>query len=385
MNAVAPGAAPLADLLVLDLTIARAGPTAVRHLADWGARVLRIERSDPTVGLLGDHDNSDYINLHRSKQLIQLDLRDADDRRRFFQLIEHADVLVENNRPPVKTKLGIDYDACAAVNPRLIYGSISGYGQTGPASAKGAVDQVIQGAGGLMSITGRPDQGPLRTGIAVSDSAAGHQLAIGILIALHERARTGLGQWVRVSLLEAMITFLDFQAVRWTIDGRVPSPEGNHHPTARPMGTYRASDGHLNVAAPHDRLWSRLCEVLEAPDLAADERFRTPRDRYHNRDALNTALEAQFATRSRLEWVDVLDAAGIPCGPVLAVDEVFADPQVQHLQMLEHIEHPVRGSVDVLRNPITMSRSQPVTTTSSPRPGRDRDEVLAQFGLPSLD
>jgi crotonobetainyl-CoA:carnitine CoA-transferase CaiB-like acyl-CoA transferase len=151
------------------------------------------------------------------------------------------------------------------------------------------------------------------------------------------------------------------------------------------MGTYRASDGHLNVAAPHDRLWSRLCEVLEAPDLAADERFRTPRDRYHNRDALNTALEAQFATRSRLEWVDVLDAAGIPCGPVLAVDEVFADPQVQHLQMLEHIEHPVRGSVDVLRNPITMSRSQPVTTTSSPRPGRDRDEVLAEFGLPSLD
>jgi crotonobetainyl-CoA:carnitine CoA-transferase CaiB-like acyl-CoA transferase len=378
-------AAPLDDLLVIDLTIARAGPTAVRHLADWGARVLRIEPTDPGVGLLGDPDTSDYINLHRSKHLIQLDLREADDRRRFFQLVEQADVLVENNRPPVKTTLGIDYAACSAINPRLVYGSISGYGQDGPASTKGAVDQVIQGAGGLMSITGLPDQGPVRTGIAVSDSAAGHQLAIGILIALHARTRTGLGQWVRVSLLEAMITFLDFQAVRWTIDGRVPSTEGNHHPTARPMGTYRAADGHLNVAAPSDRLWARLCAAMEAPELADDVRFATPRDRYRNRDTLNDALEARFASRSRDEWVAVLDAAGIPCGPVLAIDEVFTDPQVQHLGMLERVDHPVRGPVDVLRNPITMSRSHPVPATSSPRPGRDRDDVLAEVGLAPLD
>jgi crotonobetainyl-CoA:carnitine CoA-transferase CaiB-like acyl-CoA transferase len=236
-----------------------------------------------------------------------------------------------------------------------------------------------------MSITGVPGQGPVRAGIAVSDCAAGHQLAIGILVALHERARTGLGQWVRVSLLEAMITFLDFQAVRWTIDGRVPAPEGNHHPTARPMGTYRAADGHLNVAAPSDRLWLRLCDVLDAPDLAADERFATPRDRYRNRDALNDALEACFGTRPRGEWVAALDAAGIPCGPVLAIDEVFADPQVRHLGMLEHIDHPVRGPVDVLRNPITMSRSRPVTPTSSPRPGRAHVDVVAELGLPPLD
>jgi crotonobetainyl-CoA:carnitine CoA-transferase CaiB-like acyl-CoA transferase len=385
MDTAAAGVAPLEDLLVRDLTIARAGPTAVRHLADWGARVLRIEPTDPTIGLLGDHDSSDYINLHRSKHLIQLDLGDADDRRRFFQLVERADVLVENNRPPVKAKLGIDYETCAALNPRLVYGSISGYGQEGPASGKGAVDQVIQGAGGLMSITGLPGQGPVRAGIAVSDSAAGHQLAIGILVALHERARTGLGQWVRVSLLEAMITFLDFQAVRWTIDGRVPSTEGNHHPTARPMGTYRAADGHLNVAAPSDRLWARLCEVLDAPELTADERYATPRDRYRNRDALNEDLEARFTTRSRQEWVEALDAAGIPCGPVLAVDEVFADPQVGHLRMLERVEHPVRGPVDVVRNPITMSRSRPVPPTSSPRPGRDRAEVLGTVGIQPLE
>jgi crotonobetainyl-CoA:carnitine CoA-transferase CaiB-like acyl-CoA transferase len=378
-------AAPLDDLLVLDLTIARAGPTAVRHLADWGARVLRIEPTDPGVGLLGDPDTSDYINLHRSKHLIQLDLRDTADRRRFFRLVEQADVLVENNRPPVKAKLGIDYAACAAVNPGLVYGSISGYGQEGPASTKGAVDQIIQGAGGLMSVTGLPDQGPVRTGIAVSDCAAGNQLAVGILIALHERARTGLGQWVRVSLLEAMITFLDFQAARWTIDGRVPSTEGNHHPTARPMGTYRVADGYLNVAAPSDRLWERLCAALEVSELAADTRFATPRDRYRNRDALNGALEARFITRSRDEWVAALDAAGIPCGPVLAIDEVFADPQVQHLQMLERVDHPVRGPVDVLRNPITMSRSRPIPATTSPRPGGVRDEVLAEVGLAPLD
>jgi crotonobetainyl-CoA:carnitine CoA-transferase CaiB-like acyl-CoA transferase len=385
MDTAAPGRAPLDDLLVLDLTVARAGPTAVRHLADWGARVLRIEPADPSVALLADHDTSDYINLHRSKRLIQLDLRDDGDRRHFFQLVERADVLVENNRPPVKTKLGIDYERCAAVNPRLVYGSISGYGQEGPASTKGAVDQVIQGAGGLMSITGLPDQGPVRAGIAVSDSAAGHQLAIGILIALHERSRTGLGQWVRVSLLEAMITFLDFQAARWTIDGRVPATEGNHHPTSRPMGMYPAADGHLNVAAPSNRLWARLCHVLDAPDLAADERFATAADRYRNRDALNSLLEARFVTRPRDEWVTALDAAGIPCGPVLAIDEVFADPQVEHLRMLERVEHPVRGPVDVLRNPITMSRSRPVTATSSPRPGRDRADVLAELDLPPLD
>jgi crotonobetainyl-CoA:carnitine CoA-transferase CaiB-like acyl-CoA transferase len=188
-----------------------------------------------------------------------------------------------------------------------------------------------------------------------------------------------------VSLLEAMITFLDFQAVRWTIDGRVPSQEGNHHPTSRPMGTYRAADGHLNVAAPNDRLWSRLCEVLDAPGLAADERFATARERYRNRDALNEELEAHFETRPRHEWVAALDAAGIPCGPVLAIDEVFADPQVRHLEMLERVDHAVRGSVDVLRNPITMSRSRPVTATPSPRPGRARADVLAELGLPPLD
>jgi len=245
------------DLLVLDLTIARAGPTAVRYLADWGATVLRIEQVGGSGSIIGDHDSSDYINLHRSKALIGLNLRDDADRHTFLRLVEHADIVVENNRAPVKASLGIDYATLAVINPRLIYGSISGYGQTGPASDKGAVDQIIQGVAGMMSITGQPGEGPMRAGIAVSDIAAGHQLAIGILLALRERDRSGLGQWVQVSLLEAMLTFLDFQAVRWTIDGKVPPQEGNHHPTGRPMGAYRAADGFLNIAAPGGRLWTR--------------------------------------------------------------------------------------------------------------------------------
>jgi crotonobetainyl-CoA:carnitine CoA-transferase CaiB-like acyl-CoA transferase len=377
--------APLSDLVVLDLTIARAGPTAVRYLADWGARVLRIEQRGHRGAILGDHDSSDYINLHRSKQLIGLDLTDERDKRRFFRLVEHADVIVENNRAPVKVKLGIDYEACAAVNQRIIYGSIAGYGQDGPASDKGAVDQIIQGVGGLMSITGFPGQGPLRTGIAVSDSAAGHQLAIGILLALRERERTGSGQWVQVSLLEAMISFLDFQAVRWTIDGHVPPQEGNHHPTGRPMGTYRAADGSLNIAAPGGRLWTRLCEVLGEPDLRNDSRFTTSADRFHNRLALDELLDERFSARPRDEWIRLLDAAGIPCGPVNAIDEVFADPQVQHLAMLARIPHANRGEVDVLRNPITMSASKPVVPTASPVPGRPEAEIFAELGIASPD
>jgi crotonobetainyl-CoA:carnitine CoA-transferase CaiB-like acyl-CoA transferase len=374
--------APLADLVALDLTIARAGPTAVRYLADWGARVLRIEPPDPGGALLSDHDSSDYINLHRSAQLLQLDLRDDGDRRRFFDLVSHADVIVENFRAPVKFELGIGYEACAAINPRIVYGSLAGYGQDGPASDKGAVDQIIQGVGGLMSVTGLPGQGPVRTGIAVSDSAAGHQLAIGILLALRERDRSGLGQWVKVSLLEAMISFLDFQAVRWTIDGKVPPQEGNHHPTARPMGTYRVADGYLNIAAPGDRLWARLCAALDDSGVTDDPRFATPGDRYRNRVALDEALDARFATRSRDEWIAVLDAAGVPCGPVNTIDEVFADPQVRHLAMLARVEHATRGPVDVLRNPITMSRSRPVVPTASPVPGRADAEVLAELGIP---
>lgn len=357
---------PLDDLTVIDLTVARAGPTAVRQLADWGARVIRVESTDPGQALMGDHDSADYINLHRSKSLVQLDLRDGDDRQRLYELTDAADIVVENFRAPVKFKLGIDYETLAARNQRLIYGSISGYGQDGPYRERGAVDQIVQGMGGLMGVTGEVGGPPMRSGLAVSDMAAGSQLAIGILIALHDRTRTGRGQWVQVSLLEAMISFLDFQAVRWTIDGHVPASEGNHHPTAAPMGAYTAADGHLNVAAPSDRLWAQLCDVLGDPELAEDDRFATAGGRYRHRRELNALLDDRFSARTRAEWIERLDGVGVPCGAVLAMDEVFADPQVRHLGMTRTVDHPVRGQVAVLRNSITMSESQPVDPTSSP-------------------
>ncbi|MFV0306596.1 MAG: CaiB/BaiF CoA transferase family protein [Desertimonas sp.] len=360
--------APLDDLTVIDLTVARAGPTAVRQLADWGARVIRVESTDPGQALMGDHASADYINLHRSKTLVQLDLRRAEDRARFYDLTDVADVVVENFRAPVKFKLGVDHETLAARNPRLIYASISGYGQDGPYRERGAVDQIVQGMGGLMGVTGEVDGPPMRSGIAVSDMAAGNQLAIGILIALHERARSGRGQWVQVSLLEAMISFLDFQAVRWTIDGHVPASEGNHHPTAAPMGAYTAADGHLNVAAPSDRLWHQLCAALDDPALANDERFGGPGRRYRNRGELNALLDERFSHRTRSAWIERLDAVGVPCGAVLAMDEVFADPQVRHLRMTASIDHPTRGPVEVIRNSITMSQSRPVTPTTSPVP-----------------
>lgn len=374
-------AGPLDDLVVLDFTVARAGPTAVRYLADWGARVLRIESGDATSAL-GSHASADYINLHRSKELISLDLRAEADRRIVYQLVEQADVVVENFRAPVKFDLGIDYATLAAINPRLIYGSISGYGEDGPYAQRGAVDQIIQGMGGLMSVTGEPGGPPMRAGIAVSDVAAGHQLAIGILIALHERERSGRGQWVRVSLIEAMIAFLDFQAARWTVDGVVPASEGNHHPTVCPMGTYTAADGHLNVAAMNSRQWRDLCGAIGRAELIDDPRFATGSARYQNRATLNALLDSALSARSRAEWIEDLNAAGVPCGAVLAMDEVFADPQVRHLGVVAPVQHPVRGQVDVLRNSITMSQSRRVEPTTSPVPGDQPVEaVLARLGL----
>jgi crotonobetainyl-CoA:carnitine CoA-transferase CaiB-like acyl-CoA transferase len=290
-------------------------------------------------------------------------------------------VLVENFRPPVKRRLGIDYEEVSRRFPQLVYGSISGYGQDGPLGDNGAVDQVIQGMAGLMSITGEPGEPPMRAGIAVADMAAGILLANGIAMALFERTRSGLGQWVRVSLLEALVTMLDFQAARWTVDGEVPTRAGNDHPTIAPMGTFHASDGYLNIAAPNDRLWDRLLAALDSPAELLEPQFATVALRNTNKAELKQLLEKIFCTRPRGEWVDLLEAEGVPCGPVNTVAEAFAHPQSQHLGLVAMVQHPVRGEVGVLRSPITMSRSSAVPKASSPTASQHSDEVLAELGL----
>lgn len=333
---------PLDDIRVIDLTVARAGPQCVRQLADWGADVVRIEPpSDPT-GITG----ADERNLHRNKRAFPLDLKDPGGQAMLHRLVARADVLVENLRPPVKAKLGYDWPTLHARNPRLVMGSISGFGQDGPYGERGGVDQIAQGMGGLMSVTGLPGTEPTRVGIPVSDLAAGLHLAVGILVALHDRDRTGAGRWVRTSLLETMVSMMDLQAVRWTVDGEVPAQEGNHHPTLVPMGCFRSSDGWVNVAGPSGRLLRRFCEAIGLPDLPDDERFDSAPKRSAHRAELNELVSTRLRERTTAEWVSVLNEAGVPCGPVYALDEVFADPQVEH--------HGMAALNGLIRNPVTM-------------------------------
>ncbi len=379
---------PLDDIRVIDLTVARAGPTCVRQLADWGADVIRIE-PPRGVDLLGSsHErgrDSDFQNLHRNKRALSLDLKKEEGRALLLRLVDGADVLVENMRPQVKHRLGFDYETVHARNPRLVYGSISGFGQDGPYAERGGVDQIAQGMGGLMSVTGMSGTAPTRVGIPVSDLAAGLYLAVGILAALHERVRTGEGRWVTTSLLEAMIAMMDLQAARWTIDGVVPAQEGNHHPTLVPMGCFETKDGYVNIAGPTGRLLRNFCKAVGLPELPADPRFDSPGNRNRNRAALNELVAARLRTRTTAEWVEALNEVGVPCGPVYKMDEVFADPQVRHLEMTAPVEHRALGRLDLVRNAVRMSGVGPSVRTPTPEAGEHGDAILAELGLSAAE
>ncbi len=371
-------ALPLSDLVVLDLTVARAGPTAVRQLADWGADVIRIERPGLTVSA---QTTPDFLNLHRNKRSLALDLKSEVGREVLHRLVAQADVLVENMRPSVKFKLGFDWDTVSVLNPRLVMGSISGFGQSGPYTDRGGVDQIAQGMAGMMSVTGFPGQGPVRAGAAVSDIAAGLQLAIGVLVAIYERQRTGVGRWVHTSLLESMIGVLDFQAARWTVEGEIPPQSGNDHPTLRPMGLYPTADGHLNVAAAWGQLWIAFCEVISRPDLPADERFASPAGRMANHDELTEIITSALSERTTSEWVDALNDVGVPAGPVNDMAQTFADPQVQHLGVASPVVHPVAGGIEVIRNATTLEGVPDAIRRPSPLAGEHTEQILAQFGF----
>jgi len=378
---------PLADIRVIDLTIARAGPSCVRQLADWGADVVRVEPPGVWDQLGGDRHGSDFQQLHRNKRALCLNLKSPAGLDVLMRLVDTADVLVENMRPPVKDRLGFGFDAVHARNPRLVYGSISGFGQDGPYGDRGGVDQIAQGMGGLMSVTGLPgaDAVPTRAGIPVADLAAGLYLAIGVLVALHDRERTGTGRWVQTSLLESMIAMMDFQAARWTIDGQVPGPEGNHHPTLVPMGCFATADGHVNIGAAAGRLLRAFAAVIGLPRLPDDPRFDTPGRRFANRAELNDLVAARLRAHGTAHWVAALNEAGVPCGPVYRMDEVFADPQVRHLGMTQATRHPVRGPVSLVRNPVRMTGAADTVRTPSPDPGDHTREILTSLGYSAAD
>ena len=378
---------PLDDIRVIDLTIARAGPTCVRQLADWGADVIRVEPPpDPAdPGLTGSRHGCDFQHLHRNKRSLSLNLKAPGGREVLMRLVDTADVLIENMRPPVKDRLGFDFGTVHERNPRLVYGSISGFGQDGPYAGRGGVDQIAQGMGGLMSVTGLPGGGPVRAGIPVADLASGLYLAVGVLVALHDRDRTGVGRWVQTSLLESMIAMMDFQAARWTIDRQIPPQEGNHHPMSVPMGCFASADGYVNIGASGGRLLDSLCQVIGLPGIPGDPRFDSPANRSANRAELNALIAERLRTRTTAEWIEALNQAGVPCGPVYRMDEVFADPQVEHLAMTEPVQHPALGRLDILRNAVRMSDAAATVRTPSPDAGDHSAEVLAELGYPQAE
>jgi len=377
--------APLAPYTVLDFTIARAGPAAVRLLADWGANVIRVEPTphDAERSFGGRRHGSDEQNLHRNKRSLCLDLKSPRGRAVLDRLVRRADVAVENFRADVKQRLGLDYKRLRAVNPRIVLASISGFGQDGPYADRPGVDQIVQGLSGLMSITGEPGRGPMRVGIAVSDTAAGMFLGQGILLALLQRERTGVGQWVHTSLLEAMLNKLDFQAARYTMSGEVPGQEGNHHPTLAPMGTFRARDGVVNIAASSQKMWESLCTALDAPQLAARPEFATETLRNANRRALEDAVSAVTQRFAVGELVARLNSVGVPCGPIVDIGQAFADPQVKHLRMTRAAEHPALGPVALLRSPINLSACPHPDRfeRAAPDPGQHSAELLREAGF----
>ncbi len=372
---------PLSNLTVLDLTLARAGPTCVRHLADWGADVIRIE--PPGVGgedIAGPRDGPDFQNLHRNKRAIRLDLKAPEGHAAFMRLAAKADVIVENMRANVKHRLGIAYEDVKAINPGIVYGSISGFGQDGPYAERAGVDQIAQGLGGLMSITGLPGQGPVRVGIPIADLTAGNLLALGIMMALFERTRTGQGRWVHTSLLESQVFMLDFQAARWLMAGEVAGQAGNDHPTGIPTGVFPASDGPINIAASSGRQWERFCQTMQRPDWLANPDWQTQKGRSTNRAAVNAAIAEVTRTKPSAHWVELFAEAGIPCGPVNTIDKVFADPQVAHLGLAQPVQHPRLGAEHVVASPLNLTGVPKDIRSAAPDIAADTDAVLADVG-----
>ena len=376
-------ALPLSHLTVLDLTAHRAGPTAVRQLADWGAHVIKIEQ--PVAGNMdsmgGARHGFDFQNLHRNKKSMTLNLKSPEGHAIFMKLAAKADVIVENYRSDVKHRLKVDYDTVAKVNPRIVYGSIAGFGQSGPDAARPGVDQIAQGMGGLMSITGEPGRGPMRVGIPIADLTSGLLLAQAIMLALYNRERTGKGQWVHTSLIEAQIFMLDFQASRWLMKGEVAKQAGNDHPTSIPTGVFPTSDGYINIAAAGDKMWKRFAKALGAAALIDHPEHASPTLRSQNRKALNERIGEVTKTNSSAHWIAALNKAGVPCGPINTIDKTFAEPQVQHIGIARPVKHPALGEIKVVGQPINLSDfPQPAALKPTPDLGQHTDEVLSDLG-----
>jgi formyl-CoA transferase len=378
------GSEALSRFTVLDLTRVRSGPTAVRQLADWGANVIKIETPAHLAqgeGLGGPREGSDFQNLHRNKRGMTLNLKDPRGLATFMRMVKQADVVVENFRPDVKDRLGFDYASLRKINERIVLASISGFGQDGPYRDRPGFDQIAQGMGGLMSITGLPGQGPVRAGIPVADLTAGLFCALGIMVALLEREQSGEGQWISTSLLEAQIFMLDFQAARWLVSKDVPKQAGNNHPTSMPTGVFKTEDGYINIAAMGGVMWQRVCRSIETPELVNHPDYASDAGRSKNRDALHTMIEKRTITKTSAEWIELFNKAGVPAGPIYSIDEMFADPQVEHLGIAQAVKKNDGQPVSLVGQPVSLSRTPSSMVAPPPGLGEHSDEVLKEFGF----
>jgi crotonobetainyl-CoA:carnitine CoA-transferase CaiB-like acyl-CoA transferase len=376
----------LSRFTVLDLTRVRSGPTCVRQLADWGANVIKIEMppsAEEPMG--GPREGGDFQNLHRNKRSMTLDLKKPEGVAAFRRMVKKADVVVENFRPDVKKRLVIDYKALAKINPRIVYASISGFGQDGPYANRPGFDQIAQGMGGLMSITGLPGQGPVRVGIPIADLSAGIFASIGILVALLERETSKKGQHVTTSLLQAQIFMLDFQAARYLVQGEVAKQAGNNHPTSIPTGVFKTSDGHINIAATGQRIWERFCEAIGAKALLKNPDYQSGASRSKHRDALNAEIGTYLVNRTSDAWIERLNKEGVPCGPIYSIDRMFADPQVEHLEVTQSVTKKDKSKMGLLAQPVRLSRTPSRLVARPPELGEHTDAVLKEFGFSKRD
>ena len=382
-----PASSALARFRVIDLTQVRAGPTCCRQLADWGADVVQVQMPEHMRGddTLGGQDGSDYQYTHRNKRSITLNLKEPEGIAVLKQLIAKADVVVENFRPDVKFRLGIDFESLKASNPGLIYASISGFGQTGPLAQRPGFDQIAQGMGGLMSVTGDPTGAPMRVGIPIADLCAGIFAAQGILVALLEREKSGQGQWLHTSLLESMVYMMDFQTSRWLIDGEVATQAGNFHPTSIPTGVYKARDGYMNIAVFGSKIWERFCDILDAPEWVTDSRFHDKAGRSVNRDALNADINARLAKQDRAYWIQRLNAGGVACGVINNMQDALSEPQIAHLGMIKDVVSNRMGAQKMVGQPVQLTRTPSHIARSAPKRGEHTEEILAEFGYSSDD
>ncbi|MGA2941989.1 MAG: CoA transferase [Xanthobacteraceae bacterium] len=376
----------LARFTVLDLTRVRSGPTCVRQLADWGANVIKIE-TPPGVEepMGGPREGGDFQNLHRNKRSMTLNLKKPEGIAALKRMVKKADVLVENFRPDVKRRLGIDYKTLSKINPKLIYASISGFGQDGPYANRPGFDQIAQGMGGLMSVTGLPGQGPVRVGIPIADLSAGLLTSLGILVALLEREKSRKGQQVTSSLLQAQIFMLDFQAARYLVQGEVAKQAGNNHPTSAPTGVYKTDDGYINIATAGQRIWKRFCEVIGAPELVKNSDYIDGAARSKNRDALDVEINKQLVGKTSNEWVEIMNEAGVPCGPIYNIDQMFADPQVKHLGIAQSVTKRDKSKMYLVGQGVTLSRTPSKLVARPPELGEHTDSVLKEFGFSKRD